>query len=184
MRTLRLMVCSVVVVLLAVPAAHSDVYWDWDVQPLPGAALPGQTIQWTYDITNLTQPGGNSLIVLPADPATWDSSFTQAVNAGYIDLSATGSDFDPIGDFGGTVAPQQTVHGDFYQLTWSNTAPLGTTVTGGMFIAVGNRDAIPPLAYVLPVGATCTPELPPSALGLLSCVPFAIWRIWLRRRGA
>ncbi|MGD8237261.1 MAG: hypothetical protein PVH68_01800 [Armatimonadota bacterium] len=173
MRNLRVVLYAVVVSLLAVPAVQAELPWTFDVQPIDGAALPGNTIQWTYDITNNSTT--DSLTIVGAG-AAWFPPFPSAhVAEDAPDFIA--SPASPV-----TVGPGATSSGDFYHLTWAPTAPLGTTASGGMFVSIQNRDAEPPHGITIPITATATPELPPGALGLLSFLPYGMWRLRMRKK--
>lgn len=119
---IRLLVLSLVVMLLAGPAAFADT-WTFGLLPPSGAVsgAPGSTVGWGYTITN--QSGTNWLVL-------------SGLNAGSFQNGTPTSIFDfPI------LAPGQTIFISFdflnllglYALTWDSNAPIGF-VNSGTFV--------------------------------------------------
>jgi len=159
MRGLRLVVCAAAVLLLAAPLSWAGGGgWGWSFNPSDYEAPPGGTIQLYYDITN---------------------GFTDALTVDAYAVSFPGHivDWGPSQPLPLVVPPSTTLsHLALAHFTWATDAPVGYSATLGAELwgaaGSGSRYSIS-REYT----ATVTPELPPGALGLLSFVPYGLWRL-------
>lgn len=172
MRSARFVLLPIVFVL-AVSGAHANgANWSFEVIPPAASTGPGGTTQWTWKAINSS---ATDALVLDGGNMAWLPSFF--LNLPHI--ADVGLDYvipPPI-------PPGDMATGDWFHITWKPTAPIGTHVTGFAFIDAVNDAAVPSEVVQQPIDAIVTPELPPGALGLLSFVPYGLWRLRsLRRR--
>ena len=172
MRSIGIILTIAAMCFTAGSMAYADISWSFNIVPVSAEAGPGGTMQWNYDVTN--DASSSESLNLIAAGAAWIPPFPLI----HMDEAALDLDVSTITP----IPPGTGSSGPFYHIKWKDTAPLGLTVNGGMFLAISNVGARPPQGFTIPVNGTVTPELPPGALGLLGFVPFGIWRMKTRFR--
>lgn len=176
MHSLKLVFVAVAALLLAVSVGYGDIYWTFNITPQDGEALPGGTVQFYYDVTNLdsSTEALTSKYTAKVTSAVPFSSMPDFVSSGW-DISWR--------DIDGLMPGQSITHKPFFHFMWDTTATMGWSTSGNMSLQLDNGNVSPrePISYPYTAAVT-TPELPPGALGLLSFIPYGIWRLRMRKR--